>query len=308
TGTNPDTGTGTNPNSGSPSDNGVLNGNKIVLPNAYTHNVLQNGNNQQIAQAARGGVEMNRYQSDAEDAKVIIDDLNNLSKNVRVELSQFVAELLNPIREQWGVGKFAVTEGALRFAQDVANEYENNGKSIWDGKGHYDEGIIRAAAKHGLNDGGNFYENMGGHYTEQPLTLDKLKGMVYDTVVQMLFDDAHSQQGHAKSLLNTLAYAEQNKAIDYLGLDTSLIEGKKLSIHFISAADHPVYIKDRSKFDTTPVDSAPAPRSAARLTLSKLLADPADVWDSLPDTDETAYSDHAAATPLYPHEPHFEVM
>lgn len=86
------------------------------------------------------------------------------------------------------------------------------------------------------------------------------------------------------------------------------MRAKKLSIHFISTADHPVYIKDRSKFDTTPVSSTAAPRGAARLTLSKLLADQAEVWDSLPDTDDTAYSDHASATPFYPHEPRFEVM
>ena len=202
----------------------------------------------------------------------MINDLNNLSKAVRIELSQLVADLINPIREKWGVGKFVVTEGALKFAQDVADEYAANNQSIWSGKGHYDEGITRAAAKHGLNTGGNYYENMAGGRNPDAFTLDDLKHQVYDRVVQMLFDDAHAKHDHAQSLLNASQnpgqYPEQNLLTDYLGVDTSSVEAGKFSIHFISAADSPAYIQDASKFDKTPVAATPTVAPAMMMAVA----------------------------------------
>ncbi|UOP05279.2 SEC10/PgrA surface exclusion domain-containing protein [Conchiformibius kuhniae] len=228
----------------------ILNGNTIVLPEAYTKELLSTGTNSAITEAAKDGKALNTYQSNPADQEIMVGDLNNLSHAVRAELSLFVAGLLNPIREKWGVGKFKVTQGALKFAQDVADEYTANGKSIWDGNGHYDDGIKRAAAKHGLNANGNYYENMGGRYGKD-LSLDALKAQVYDTVASMLFEDGKSQHGHAKSLLNANANYEED--IDYLGLDTSSVNDSQFSIHFLSAADNDVYIKNRDQFDFTPV-------------------------------------------------------
>lgn len=225
----------------------TLHGNSIKLPTAYTKEILHGHNLNAITQAAKGGVAANQYQSSEADKKIIIADLNNLSREVQTELSLFVAGLLNPIRQQWGFGTFKVSEGIMNFAQDVANEYTQNGKSIFDGKGHYVEGIVRAAAKYGLSTGGNYYENMGGFKQSKSLkniTLDELKRQVYDSIVSMLFDDARSSHGHAKSLLS--------QETEYLGVDTSSVRSNELAMHFISVPVHSrAYIQDNAKFTNT---------------------------------------------------------
>lgn len=238
-----------------------MHGNEIKLPTAYTQQVLSGNDMNAITQAGRDGTPMNQYQSSEENKNIIINDLNNLPREVQLELSLFVAGLLNPIREKWGVGLLKVTEGAMNFAQDIANEYVLAGRSIFDGKKHYVEGITKAAAKYGLDTGNNWYENMGGAFmgrNKTTVTLDDIKKSVYESVVRMLFEDAHSEHGHAKSLLNAMRYADQNAATDYLGIDTSRVvinssskEWGEYSIHFIQATDHRAYIDDQAKFNTT---------------------------------------------------------
>lgn len=239
----------------------VLHGNKIVLPTAYTKTVLHGKDTAAITKAATGGMDLNQYIHSDDDKKIKITDLNNLSREVQTELSLFVANLLNPIREQWGVGLFKVTNGAMNFAQDVANEYTQNGKSIFNG-GHYVEGITRAAAKYGLSTKSNYYEDLGGvkiiDANDKPvanafqnLTLDDLKEHVYNSILEMLFNDAHVAHAHAKSLLNRMDYEDQNAAIDYLGVDTSNALPGELNMHIIKATDNSAYITDDAKFSQT---------------------------------------------------------
>lgn len=230
----------------------VLHGNKIELPKTYTKEILQGSNLQAIAKAATGGVALNQYQHSEADKQIKITDLNNLSRELQTELSLFVAGLLNPIREKWQVGLFKVTDGAIDFAKDVANEYSQNQQSIFTLNGHYVAGIKRAAAKYGLNANDNYYEDLGGVQFNKAIknfTLDDLKMEIYDSVVRMLFDDAGSQQGHAKSLLNRQTYEDQNAAVDYLGVDISSASANELSWHFIKVADHAAYVKDVAKFN-----------------------------------------------------------
>ncbi|RRD91023.1 SEC10/PgrA surface exclusion domain-containing protein [Conchiformibius steedae] len=279
-GSNPNDNSGSNPNDNSgsnPNDNSGSNPNDnpppvpmepspppyINLPAGYTKELLSNGSAADINAVTQAARNLNQYNPNAEDQKIVINDLNNLSKEVRIELSQMVANLLNDIRAQWGVGEIIVSEGALNFAQDVANEYTDNNKSIGTGNGHYVEGIQRAAAKHGLNADGNYYENMSGGHGTGPITLDQLKQQVYEGVVRMLFEDGEHNYAHAKSLLNVTKLGDQDLQPDYLGVDTSSVESGKFSIHFISTADSPVYIQDASKFDKTPVAPAHHPVPAA---------------------------------------------
>lgn len=167
----------------------------------------------------------------------------------------------------------------MNFAQDIANEYVNDGRSIFDGKKHHVAGITKVAAKYGLNTKDNFYENMGGAfigYKKDTLTLDDLKKSTYESVVRMLFADAHSEHGHAKSLLAAGEYTEQNMATEYLGLDTSRVvinsESKdwgEFGIHFISANENTAYVKDQAKFAATiatpEITSMPATKTSPRM-------------------------------------------
>ena len=232
----------------------VLHGNKIVLPTAYTKDVLYGSDLSAITKAATGGTALNQYKSSTADKAITIADVNNLSREVQTELSLFVAELLNPIRQKWGVGLYQVTNGAMNFAQDVANEYTSNNKSIFNLDGHYVEGITRAAANYGLKTTGQFYENLGGITSStgwKNLTLDDLKHETYDTIVRMLFKDEGSDHGHAKSLLNRTSIESQNDDVDYLGIDASSINPQELNIHIISATDNAAYITNQAKFANT---------------------------------------------------------
>lgn len=239
-----------------------MHGNEIILPEGYTKDILKNGSVDEITQVAKSGTTLNTYQSSQTSKNIVIDDLNNLSLEVRKELSLFVAGLLNPIREKWGVGLFKVTQGGIDFAQDIANEYVNNRKGSGDGSGHYVSGITKVAAKYGLNTENNYYENLAtGFMGKQAttITLDELKKATYDLVITLLFDDAHSKHDHAKSLLNRMEYEDQNMTVDYLGIDVSYVpnnsatlsDWKPFSIHYISTADHKAYIHDRAKFNET---------------------------------------------------------
>ena len=231
-----------------------LHGNKIVLPAAYTKDLLRNGSIQAIAKAAKGGMEMNKYISSAEDEKIIIQDVNDLPDNVRIELSHFLAGLMNPLRKAWGVGEYKVVKGALDFAEAVANEYTDHHVSIHSLNGHYNQGIKHAAAQFGLKTGGQYYEN--AHWTKSTkftgvFTLDELKHNLYDSTVRMLFQDEGSHQGHAKSLLNCTGYDDQDSKTDFLGVDTSAPSKQELSFHFIATADHRAYIGNENLFNKT---------------------------------------------------------
>lgn len=238
-----------------------MHGNEIILPEAYTKDILKNGSIDAITQAAQGGGALNTYQSNEENKKIIISDLNNLSLEVRQELSLFAAGLLNPIREKWGGKAYKLTHGIMNFAQDISNEYEQNQQN----SGHYDAGIMRAADKNGLNAGGNFYENLAGQFTgyqQKTMSLDELKSKVYGSILGMLFDDAPSAHGHAKSLLSI------GDADEYLGVDTSQVMKTEedhtwgyFVIHFISVPNDDLYIHDRSKFDTTEITQVSNPSS-----------------------------------------------
>lgn len=232
----------------------VLHGNKIILPDTFTKEILRGNDIKAISRAAENGENLNHYVHSEADKKIIIADLNYLPREIQTEISLFVANLLNPIREKWQVGLFKVSDGAMNFARDVANEYTANNKSIFNLNGHYVAGITRVASKYGLNNADNYYENMGSMQSSRPiknLTLDDLKMEIYDSIMRMLFHDEHSQHGHAKSLLNCMGEDKQNLAADYLGVDISSINSHQLAWHFISVTDNEAYIIDSDKFNKT---------------------------------------------------------
>ena len=93
----------------------------------------------------------NNYVADPNDSKTLIDT-NNIPYDVRLEISQFTAELINQIRSQMGTGEVVVTPSALEFADKVAREYKNDNWS-WDlmNRYHHDSwGINRVAREYGL--------------------------------------------------------------------------------------------------------------------------------------------------------------
>lgn len=153
----------------------------------------------------------NQFQATEADAKIILDEYQDLIA-YEDELSAFTAGMLNPIRDVFENASYVVTEGGLAFARDVAEQYDAAGYSITDrsvDEFHYVEGITEAAGNYGLDQSGQYYENISAGFVNEDfvgrdglpvLTLNDVKEGIYYSIVSMLFDDSHVDQGHAFSL------------------------------------------------------------------------------------------------------------
>lgn len=202
----------------------VVGSNKITLPSSYINTAypalkqienagytgstafisVANQNKSKIVVASQqgtygiqwGGSGVNTYQSIAADKTRTIDPAN-LTKEVQNEIAQFTAEILNGVRTQLGLASVAVTSSAQDFAKRVASAYNSKGLSTLI---HDFTDIGSAATASGLKTSDNRgYESLGdfGHAT----TVDQLKGLFYNSLVYMLFNDEGSNFGHTISLL-----------------------------------------------------------------------------------------------------------
>lgn len=202
----------------------VVGSNKITLPSSYINTAypalkqienagytgstaftsVANQNKSKIVVASQqgtygiqwGGSGVNNYQSIAADKTRTIDPAN-LTKEVQNEIAQFTAEILNGVRTQLGLASVAVTSSAQDFAKRVASAYNSKGLSTLN---HDFSAIGSAATASGLKSSDSRgYESLGdfGHAT----TVDQLKGLFYNSLVYMLFNDEGSNFGHTISLL-----------------------------------------------------------------------------------------------------------
>ena len=139
----------------------------------------------------------NTYKGNAADKDVVVD-INHLTADQIKELSLFSADLLNQVRNQLGLPKVIVTEGSLKLAKDVTDNYVSDN---WDKFDHDVDGISRAAAENGLLSGGNFYEDaiFSSDFSEAS-TMDDLKSILYTGIVTMI-GGSGDEMLHAAGLL-----------------------------------------------------------------------------------------------------------
>lgn len=234
--------------------------NRIYLPKGYTKELFDKIGESidvsslspeqlvalnQVEQIAQGGLDIaqNQYQSSPEEEQIVISDLNQLSPEIQAELSLFVADLINDVREQMGVAeRLRVDEVSLAFAREVSNQYL---VEPWDyTRGHHVAAINRAAQRFNLREyQSNGYENLSvysskgsisvqtirqgnrvvqqEYFYKQELTssatLAELKGIIYQALLGFLFDDGlnpremsnKNTQGHAKALLAVGEFSNQ---------------------------------------------------------------------------------------------------
>ncbi|HFI0384658.1 TPA: SEC10/PgrA surface exclusion domain-containing protein [Streptococcus suis] len=229
--------------------------NTITVPSGYADALKafaadkSESNKTAVANASATGVSLNQFKSLDSDKKIVISDVNNLSQAQREELTLFAIDLMNQVRKQVGTSAVVANLSAISFADDVAN----TSKSL----GHDLQAIPAAAGRKGLDstDGVNYYENFSSGYFDprQTVTMDDLKKAVYNTISEMLFDDADSNWGHSTSLAGVRTTTNSK----YIGLDVSKLEyelstGNTMPlgrVHILGVADS--QIEDASKFDTT---------------------------------------------------------
>jgi SEC10/PgrA surface exclusion-like protein len=242
--------------------------NKIIVPVSYattledyfTNGMTDDSQLQSVASKARA---VNTYQTDTSAQKVVVTTPDSLSDPELNELSDFAAGLINSTRQQLNVGtKVVVDQGALAFAKDVAKQYEKDNWDINQTQAHDLAAINAAATNNGLRvyRGINKYENASAGYLEISIsgTLDDYQKAIYNTITDMLFNDASEDWLHALSITDLLNTSGSN--VQYFAVSFDAF--KQLHFEFVTAAD----IFDQAKFAHSQLDSQTPANSISTLT------------------------------------------
>lgn len=141
---------------------------------------------------------MNQFKHSKADQAVKVDPYH-LTTEQQKELTLWITDLLNPLHDQLGFNRFTVTADSLNFAKTVADNY-------WDTYDH-DETAIKKGEDSvgGTHFSGEALGALGvDSYTFNPnqkeFTLDEIKEAIWNNMMMMLFDDGHSNWGHAALL------------------------------------------------------------------------------------------------------------
>lgn len=204
-------------------------------------------------------------------------DVNNLSLEVRTELSFFAQDLINQVRSQVGTGSVTVSISALDFADKVAKAYvqDNWGwdeMSISGRLGHDAKGINRIAREYGLSTtsseeekrGLQNYENLAAQIPSlRSATKSQLKEAIYTGMVEFMLND--TEWGHAQAIAGLNWGNPSSK--DYFGLSFSSLSSVS-SAHFITISQENVNRATKSNFSTASVTD---PRASNRYQAVKKL-------------------------------------
>ena len=200
-------------------------------------------------------LKLNTYKQNKNDDDTLLD-VNNLTEEVRKELSLFASDLINQIRKQFGTKNTIVTSSAIDFAKKVADEYVNSNFGVH--KGHNEAGISKVASEYGLSQG-QFYENLYGLYSENnQVTKGSLKSMIYNGIVKFMLNG--TEWLHAQSIAG-INYNNPQK--DYLGVDFSVSKGT--GVHFITVSEEEVNNATKNNFDTKEIPQTRTPEQLQKV-------------------------------------------
>lgn len=232
----------------------------------------------------------NTYKGNAADKNITVD-INYLTADQIKELSLFSADLLNQVRNQLGLPKVIVTEGSLKLAKDVTDNYVSDN---WDKFDHDVDGISRAAAENGLLSGGNFYEDaiFSSDFSEAS-TMDDLKSILYTGIVTMI-GGSGDEMLHAAGLLGVDFGDDISTGKEqYFSAGTSMFPIKEDQMwitkmgHFFNVSKD--YIRDSAKFSTTEVPGTSTEDLVTQLNTAKAkLASATDALNKAKDADTQA--------------------
>ena len=200
-------------------------------------------------------LKLNTYKQNKNDDDTLLD-VNNLTEEVRKELSLFASDLINQIRKQFGTKNTVVTSSAIDFAKKVADEYVNSNFGVHNG--HNEAGISKVASEYGLSQG-QFYENLYGLYSENnQVTKGSLKSMIYNGIVKFMLNG--TEWLHAQSIAG-INYNNPQK--DYLGVDFSVSKGT--GVHFITVSEEEVNNSTKNNFDTKEIPQTRTPEQLQKV-------------------------------------------
>ena len=216
-----------NNNSNSSESNYAVN--TIVIPKDYTWEKVSKADKEPIDENLRAldrasseGMKTNRFKSESKNDDEEIIDLNKLTKDQNIKLTNFFIKILNSARTQLGLKEIYADPKNQKLANDIAAIYLRDKKfgfvTETEPTGHYVKGIVEAAHNNGLNIYENNIEDAGINFQTEGSTsiftektsMTQAKKFVYGTIVGMLFGGTTKEDGtiregteyhHAASLL-----------------------------------------------------------------------------------------------------------
>lgn len=244
--------------------------NKIDIPAGYAealkkfstdYSSTRDASREALANIAKEGMK-NTYKSNKADRnhKVNFSQNQPLSEADETELSQFVAQLLNPLVKEVGAPELTINKGILSFAKSIAQRYDQDNWNIFTKNWHDCQGINDVAKDYGLTymtgvgaTKGQEYEDLqsGNWFNQAPhavsTNMDALKEQVYGAVKDMLFDDADSNWGHAVGITG-LGKKNSNATDDNIAVTLDSME----QVHIINVSPSieawsPIWISNATK-------------------------------------------------------------
>ena len=249
--------------------------NTIVIPKDYTWEKVSKAdkepteeNVRALDQASSEGMKKNHFvaESKADDEETV--DLNNLTSNQNIKLTNFFIKLLNSARTQLGLKKIYADPKNQKLANDIAAIYLRDRKfglvTDTEPTGHYVKGIVEAAHDNGLNIDNNYIEDLSMNLQtagtsdiyKEKTSMTQAKQFIYDGIVGMLFGGTTGNDGtimegteyhHARSLLyptNITGAASFHYGVPENGIGAGYGE---VVTHFILIADFAIQNSDINK-------------------------------------------------------------
>ena len=174
--------------------------------------------------------------------QVEVYDVNNLPKDVKIELNYFALNMLNQVRKQMGLPQLTLANSSIDFADKLSNKVREADRSVFDW--HYVKGINDIAREYGLptsskedeerETGGQFYENsfaLSGVTSD--MTKADMKKWIYYSIVEFLYNG--SEFSHAQSIAG-INYGKSYKN-EYLGISLHYLKDG-LGISYITVSDN----------------------------------------------------------------------
>ena len=225
--------------------------------------------------------------------QVEIYDVNNLPKEVVVELNYFALDMLNQVRSQMGMPQLTLASSSIDFADKLSKKVREANRSVFDW--HYVKGINDVAREYGLPTssredevskyGSQFYENnfaVSGVSIE--MTKAEMKQWIYNSILNFLFNGTEFL--HAQSVAG-VNYGTTNKN-EYLGLSLHYLKDG-VGISYITVSNADISKATKSVFNTSsPSNTTESNRQATLAKKLKELQDEKGKYEKL----QTSYNDY----------------
>ena len=225
--------------------------------------------------------------------QVGVYDVNNLPKEVKVELNYFALSMLNQVRKQAGLPQLTLANSSIDFADKLSTKVREANRSAFDW--HYVKGINDVAREYGLPTsskadeekemGSQFYENsFSSSGVSSEMTKAEMKKWIYYSIVEFLYNGY--EFAHAQSIVG-VNYGKPSKN-EYLGISLRYLKDG-FSVSYITVSDEDLAKATKSNFSTSsPANTTESNRKALIAQKEKELKSVKTKYNSL----NTAYSEY----------------